>query len=130
MGDLASFGRFGLVGAVGFAVDAGLLQLLCMMGWDPIVARCVALPLAVLSTWLLNRSFTFPEAQEGPWWPSLVRYVGVSALGASVNFVVYSALVFGFAAMARHPAAAVAVGSAVALFVNYLGSKHFAFRRA
>jgi putative flippase GtrA len=61
--------------------------------------------------------------------PSLLRYAGVSALGASINFTVYTALVMMSASMAARPLMALAVASVVALIVNYLGSKHFAFRR-
>ena len=126
--DAGSFSRFGLVGAVGFIVDAGLLQVLVALGWGPIAARCIAIPVAVLATWLLNRGFTFPEAQQGPALPSLARYAAVSAMGAGVNFVTYTALVLASATMAAHPLYAVAVGSLAAMLVNYLGSKHFAFR--
>jgi len=127
--DLPSFLRFGLVGAVGFVVDGGVLQALLHVGWGPVAARAVAVPVAVLATWLLNRSFTFPEAQDGPALPSLVRYAGVSALGASVNFAIYTMLVMLSPAMAARPLVALAVASVIALLVNYLGSKHFAFRR-
>jgi putative flippase GtrA len=120
---MGSFLRFGMVGVIGFAVDAGVLALLLLAGWDPVAARAVAIPVAVFATWALNRSFTFPEAQQGPALASLVRYAGVSATGAAVNFAVYTALVF----LAVPPLAALAVASIVAMAVNYLGSKHFAF---
>ena len=120
---MGSFLRFGLVGAIGFAVDAGVLQLLLLAGWDPLSARAVAIPVAVFATWLLNRSFTFPGAQQGPALASLVRYAGVSATGAAVNFAVYTALVI----VSLPPLAALAVASIVAMAVNYLGSKHYAF---
>ena len=120
---MGSFLRFGMVGAIGFAVDAGVLQLLLLAGWSPVPARAVAIPVAVFATWVLNRGFTFPEAQQGPALASLVRYAGVSATGAAVNFAVYTALVF----VAVQPLAALAVASIVAMAVNYLGSKHFAF---
>ena len=120
---MGSFLRFGMVGAIGFVVDAGVLQLLLAAGWAAVPARAVAIPVAVFATWVLNRSFTFPEAQQGPALPSLVRYAGVSATGAAVNFAVYTALVF----LSVQPLAALALGSIVAMAVNYLGSKHFAF---
>lgn len=123
-----SFLRFGLVGAVGFLVDAGVLQALLSLGWDRVGARAVAIPVAVFATWVLNRSFTFPEAQSGPAVRSLLRYAGVSAVGAAVNFLVYTALVLASAAMARQPLWALAIGSVVAMLVNYLGSRHYAFR--
>jgi putative flippase GtrA len=126
--DSVSFMRFGVVGALGFVVDAGVLQLLLMLGWGPVGARAVAIPVAVLATWALNRRFTFPEAQAGPALASLLRYAGVSAVGAAVNFIVYTALVLASATVAAHPMAALAVGSIAAMLVNYLGSRHFAFR--
>jgi putative flippase GtrA len=123
------FLRFGLVGAVGFVVDAGVLQaLVSLAGWGPIAARLVAVPTAVFATWLLNRTITFPESHSGPALRSLWRYAVVSAAGAGVNFCVYSALVFALQAMAAVPLVPLAIGSIVALVVNYLGSKHFAFR--
>ncbi|MBA3774242.1 MAG: GtrA family protein [Ramlibacter sp.] len=123
------FLRFAMVGVVGFAVDAGVLQaLVSLAGWGPIGARAVAIPVAVLATWLLNRTITFAQAQAGPVLASLVRYAAVSAVGASVNFIVYSVLVFASQAMAAMPIVPLGIASIVALVVNYLGSKHFAFR--
>jgi putative flippase GtrA len=99
-----------------------------MLGWGAVSARAVAIPVAVLATWALNRRFTFPEAQGGPALASLARYIGVSAVGAAVNFIVYTALVLTSATVAAHPMAGLAAGSIAALLVNYLGSRHFAFR--
>ncbi len=121
--------RFGLVGAVGFAVDGGLLQLLvAWAGWGPIDARLVSFPAAVLATWWLNRRVTFAGRDGGSLLGSLLRYLGVSVVGTAVNFGIYSALVLGSAAMAAQPIVPFAIASAAALVFNYLGSKHFAFR--
>ena len=122
--------RFGLVGTVGFVVDGGLLQLLVTFGgWGPVAARLVSFPLAVLATWWLNRQFTFAGQDRGGLLASLVRYVAVSIVGPAVNFGVYTSLVFGSAAMAARPLVPFAIASVLALAFNYLGSKHFAFRR-
>ena len=129
MAEHSRFLRFGLVGVAGFVVDAGVLQALVLLaGWGPITARLVAVPTAVFATWLLNRTITFPESHGGPALRSLLRYAAVSAAGAGVNFTVYSVLVFASAAMAALPLLPLAIASIVALIVNYLGSKHFAFR--
>jgi putative flippase GtrA len=123
------FLRFGIVGVVGFVVDAGVLQaLVTLAGCGPIAARLVSVPTAVFATWALNRTLTFPESHGGPMLRSLMRYVAVSAAGAGVNFVVYSTLVVASRSMAAVPLVPLAVASLVALVVNYLGSKHFAFR--
>jgi putative flippase GtrA len=124
----SQFVRFGLVGVLGFVVDAGVLQaLVTLAGWGPIAARLVAVPTAVFATWLLNRTITFAQSHGGSALRSLLRYVAVSAAGAGVNFCVYSLLVFGSASMAALPILPLAIASIVALVVNFLGSKHFAF---
>ncbi|CAN5170372.1 hypothetical protein BH10PSE16_BH10PSE16_06820 [soil metagenome] len=126
---LSSFLRFGLVGTVGFLVDAGLLHaLVSLAGWGPIHARIVSFPVAVMATWLLNRNFTFDQASKGNAGRSLARYVAVSLGGASVNFFIYTALVLSVASMAARPIEPLAIASIAALAFNYLGSKHFAFR--
>lgn len=120
--------RFGLVGVLGFAVDAGVMQaLVTFAGWGPVQARAVSIPVAVLATWALNRTITFRDS-DAPVLRSLARYIAVSATGAAVNFVVYTGLVLSSRTMAAAPLAALAIASIVALLVNFLGSKHFAFR--
>lgn len=121
--------RFSLVGGVGFVVDGGLLQwLVAGFGWGPIAARAVSFPAAVLATWWLHRGFTFPDPGTGLL-RSLGRYLAVSLLGTGVNFGLYTALVLSSAAMAARPIVPFAIASIAALAFNYLGSKHFAFRR-
>lgn len=123
------FLRFGLVGTLGFVVDAGVMQLLVSFaGVGAIEARAVSIPTAVLATWALNRTFTFGQTADDPVLRSLVRYAAVSAGGATVNFIVYSALVLASSTLAARPMVPLAFASIVALVFNYLGSKHFAFR--
>lgn len=123
------FFRFSLVGAIGFTVDGAVLQaLVTMAGWGPVEARAVAIPVAVLATWQLNRTVTFREPQYTSVLCTLGRYVSVSGLGAAVNFTVYALLVSSSSMLAAKPLAPLAVASAIALVFNYLGSKHFAFR--
>lgn len=129
MAGASRFLRFSVVGAVGFVVDAGVLQaLITLAGWGPVEARAVAIPVAVFATWLLNRTVTFPESSGGPALRSLLRYAAVSAAGAGVNFLVFTLLVLASREMAAMPMVPLAIASIVALVVNYLGSKHFAFR--
>lgn len=129
MAGASRFLRFSVVGGVGFVVDAGVLQaLISLAGWGPVEARAVAIPVAVFATWLLNRTVTFPESSGGPALRSLLRYAAVSAAGAGVNFLVFTLLVLASREMAAMPMVPLAIASIVALVVNYLGSKHFAFR--
>jgi putative flippase GtrA len=127
MASVLTFLRFGLVGVLGFVVDAGVMQaLVSLAGWGPVQARAISIPVAVFATWALNRTITFRD-RDAPAMRSLARYIAVSAAGAAVNFVVYTGLVLSSHAMAATPMAALAIASIVALVVNFLGSKHFAF---
>ena len=53
------FLRFGLVGAVGFLVDVGVLYAMHGLGLDLYTARVVSFLAAATFTWLGNRFFTF-----------------------------------------------------------------------
>jgi putative flippase GtrA len=129
MQSLPGFLRFGLVGTVGFLADGGLLQaLVSLADWGVIQARILSFPVAVFSTWLLNRHFTFDQANDGAAGRSFARYVAVSLGGASVNFVIYTVLVLSVSPMAALPIMPLAIASIVALAFNYFGSKHFVFR--
>jgi len=129
MTGMSRFMRFGLVGTLGFVVDAGVMQLLVSFaGAGAIEARAVSIPTAVFATWVLNRTFTFGKSAADPALPSLVRYAAVSAGGAMVNFIAYGALVLASTTLAARPMIPLAAASIVALVFNYLGSKHFAFR--
>jgi putative flippase GtrA len=118
-----------VVGAIGFAVDAGLLHLLTSAAsLDPVSARVLSFLAAVTATWALNRAMTFADRASVRVVREWGRYFGVSAFGAAFNFVVYLAAV-GFSAwFAARPVAALALASALAMCVNYLGYKHLAFR--
>ena len=118
-----------MVGGVGFLVDAGLLHLLtAAAALDPASARVLSFLAAVTATWALNRSLTFADQASVRVVREWGRYFGVSAFGAGFNFIVYFAAI-GFSAwFAERPVAALALASAAAMCVNYLGYKHLAFR--
>ena len=126
------FARFAIVGAGGFLVDGGLLQALVSgLDVDPLAARAVSFPLAVLFTWWLNRSFTFGVHNTGKRSAliSAARYFLVSAAGTLVNLATYSILIVKIDAFQPIPVIPLAIASVVAMGFNYLGTRHYAFRR-
>jgi putative flippase GtrA len=126
-----AFIRFGLVGVAGFTVDALVLHAATGMGGlSPFVGRFVSFPVAVLATWLLNRSFTFRgPTHHTPWRQALV-YAAVQGAGGIANIGAYNL------ALAVHPPfkhmllIPLAFGSAAGLCLTFLGSKHIAFKPA
>lgn len=120
--------RFGLIGGVGFLVDAGVLTwLVRMQGWGLYEARAVSFALAVTATWYLNRRFTFSRRASADRRREYGRYFLVQSLGALINLGVYVVVVAALPAISAYPVLPLAAGSAVALLFNFFAARHFAF---
>jgi putative flippase GtrA len=119
------FLRFCLVGAVGFVVDAGTLELLVRLDLAGLYfGRVLSYLVAATVTWWLNARFTFRAA--GDWH----RYVAINAIGAVVTYVVYAAVLWAVPATKAVPSIAVAAGAAVALLVNFSTNRWLVFGSA
>jgi putative flippase GtrA len=84
--------RFGIVGGLGFILDAGILRTLVYLGASPFLSRIASLAAAVTFTWILNRSMTF-AASKPPSWREFGAYVLSSLLGLLINYGLYSGAV-------------------------------------
>ncbi|MEO1293400.1 MAG: GtrA family protein [Pseudomonadota bacterium] len=129
MSDLArQIMRFGAVGGLGFIVDAGLLWLLIGAGVDPLVARLISFPVAVLVTWSSNRIWTFASTQHAPPLSQLGRYLSVQIAGAATNYIVFAGWIATFGGSQLSALLGLALGSFVAMFLNFFGARAFVFR--
>lgn len=127
-GILAQVMRFGIVGAVGFAVDGGLLWLLVSLDFNPYLARALSFPIAVIVTWALNRNWTFRETRDISRQGQLRRYFGVQTFGTLTNYAIYSAVIGLFGAAGMTIFVAFALGSFIGSFINFFGARKLAFR--
>jgi putative flippase GtrA len=125
----SQFLRFACVGAVGFAVDGGILTSLMRMGWEPLPARLVSFSVAVVTTWLLNKAWTFasaaPRARGGG-----MRYAGVQIIGALINLAIFTLLIAVSPASRQVPWVPLAMAALAALVFNYLATRHLVFTPA
>ena len=122
------FLRFCAVGAVGFIVDAGVLQILVgLLRMDPYGSRVISFLTAATVTWLLNRRYTFNAAQDARLHREWARYISINAFGGGLNYLTYALCVSQFALVHRYLFLGVAAGSAVGLLVNYTASKYLVF---
>lgn len=115
--------RFLVVGGLGFAIDLGSTMLLVASGVSPFYARPPAIALAMLFTWIANRSFTFAVKQEKSA-AEAIRYASVALASSALNYAIYSVLVW------KHCPTpfAVAIASVLQSFASYVGYRKFAFR--
>jgi putative flippase GtrA len=123
-----SVAKFAVTGATGFVMDAAVLSLLvATTDLGPYLARGISFPVALCITWYLNRTWTFERTDQHGLFQS-VRYVLVQTFGTAVNFSVYAlCIAMATPAMARLPVVALAIASAVAMTVNFFGSRYWAF---
>ncbi|MEL7283647.1 MAG: GtrA family protein [Pseudomonadota bacterium] len=124
---LRQFLRFAMVGGLGFIVDVGFTLMLIALGMNPLLARIVAIVLALFTTWRLNRAVTFgasgtSQASEG------VRYFVVATGVALINYSIYAALLLTIPSIP--PGLAVMIAVAFATGFSYTGYRFFAFKKA
>lgn len=116
--------KFAVVGGTGFVTDAAVLTALHNgLGLDPYSARVVAIIVATIVTWRLNRAFTFGASRHGQGHEAL-RYGLVAAFASSVNWLVYAACIYFLGLL---PLVALVIGVAVAMFVSFTGYDKFVF---
>ena len=123
------FFKFGLVGAFGFLVDAGVLKL-CMagLGMGPYGGRVVSFVAAVTATWICNRYFTFRGQGSGSARAQWVRFVFVCAGGFVFNYGTYAFLIATQPLVAEYPVLGVAAGSLTGMFFNFFAARRVVFR--
>ncbi|MCY0149434.1 GtrA family protein [Hoeflea sp. G2-23] len=122
---MRKFAFFLFAGALGFAVDVGVLWLFLHFSLlDPFSARVLAIAAAMLCTYMINRTFTFGASHrrvsvEG------ARYGSVGIASALLNYAVYSACLLLLPDIS--PFLAVILGSGSATVFSYLGYSRFVF---
>ena len=120
---MSRFLKFCIAGTIGFAVDAGLLQLLARgAGVDPYLARVGSFLAAATATWWINRRYTF-DASRAPSGSEWTAYVGLMGLGAAVNYGIYAACITWWAMAREHLWLGVAIGSIAGLGINFMTSR-------
>ena len=127
------FLKFALVGTVGAAVDFGVLNLLVLaFGWRKEYANLVSVTCAIISNFIWNRLWTFPESRERALHTQFGQFASVNLVGLGINQLVFigtDALWFG--AMFAHPLdynVAKAAAIIVVLFWNFFVNRRWTYR--
>ncbi|MGV6474949.1 MULTISPECIES: GtrA family protein [Azotobacter] len=119
---------FGVSGAFGFLVDTAVLYML-KGPIGPFYGRIFSFLAAVLTTWLLNRYFTFRERKSGlSTRREFVAYLLLMLIGGGVNYGVYAWLIVSSPFASQYPVVGVAAGSLAGMFVNLVNSRYLLYR--
>jgi putative flippase GtrA len=119
--------RFLVAGSVGFLVDAGVLYAALAVGLDYYSGRVASFLAAVVTTWMINRNWTFESGRRQSKAAEFARYFSAMALGGAVNYAVYALIVAVAPRTAWLPLAAVAAGSIAGLGVNFATARQWVF---
>lgn len=120
--------KFGVVGVLGFVVDAFLVLLLnSYIG--AYGARFISFTCAVITTWALNRSFTFKyNGSNDRRVVEFVKYAMSMCIGGAANLICYSLIIASKPHTNENILFATAIGSVAGLFFNFSLSKIFIFK--
>lgn len=126
---LREFFFFGISGIIGFSVDTTVLYLL-YGDWGPFISRGCSFFVAVLITWLFNRTITFKKKCSGMGLLNeFFSYLLLMLCGGVVNYGLYSWLITSYRLVLENPIIGIAVGSIAGMIVNLATSKLILFRK-
>lgn len=84
------FFRFLAVGAIGFVVDFGVLNLLAFLGMAPLLAQAFSFGAAVISNFTWNRYWTYPESRSKRKRVQLSQFFVVSVVGLTIRTPIFA----------------------------------------
>jgi putative flippase GtrA len=123
------FLKFSGVGVIAFLVDVEVFQgAISLTGMSPYVARVVSFVVATSAAWLLNRTFTFRDAETVR--PDLqwVRFFAANLAAGALNYAVFVAMIAVWPLAAARPVIALAVGSLCGVSFNFTTYHRYVFR--
>ena len=122
------FVRFVVVGGLGFCMDAALLQVFLRLGLGYYTGRIPSFLIACAVTWMVNRLWTFKAGRQASKVRQAALYLGVQCVGWTTNLTIYALCLLAFPQLKSLILIPLVLGAAGGMVVNFLGSKHLAFR--
>jgi putative flippase GtrA len=143
------FLKFAAVGTLGFVIDYSILNLLILgAGFPKFLANFCSFSVAVVSNFIWNRIWTYPESRSRPVGSQLGQFAVINVIGLAINMTIFLSAdrylvgVAGiWAALARQAALhagishrvfaynfSKACATVVALFWNFGGNRLWTYR--
>lgn len=85
------FLKFGLVGIIGAVIDFGIFNLLTSLTPIPaLIASALSFIAAVISNFLWNRFWTYPDSRQKKFRNQLSQFVVVSVIGLVIRVILFT----------------------------------------
>lgn len=122
--------RFAAVGAIGFLVDASILQgAVLALHANLYVARAFSFLCAASVTWIANRKYTFRAKRvSGKLMSEWLSYLFASGIGGATNYVTFAFAIAVSQTIYAHPVIGVAIGSTAGMVINYTLYRNVVFQ--
>ena len=147
--EIVRFLKFCVVGVVGALIDFGLLNLLVQLaGFPKVIANACSFTVAVISNFIWNRLWVYPETRGEPLRKQFAQFALVNVAGLAINTAIFYASdrwLLGEAGLLAGPAGALArtigmahfdlayngakaIATGVVLFWNFIVNRLWTFR--
>jgi putative flippase GtrA len=91
--EVQRFLRFMVVGSVGAVVDFGIFNLLSsVFKVTPVIAQVFSFTLAVVSNFVWNRYWTYPDSRSKPLTQQVVQFILISVIGLAIRTPLFAFL--------------------------------------
>jgi putative flippase GtrA len=88
--ELVRFLKFSAVGTLGFVIDYSILNLLILgAGFPKFLANCCSFSVAVISNFIWNRLWTYPESRSRPIASQLGQFAIINVIGLAINTAIF-----------------------------------------
>ncbi len=126
--ELTRFIKFSVVGTLGAVIDFGILNLLVQLaGFPKVAANVCSFTAAVISNFIWNRLWVYPETRGEPLRKQFVQFVIVNLAGLAINTAIFFASdlwLLGEAGLLAGPVGALALVIGIEHFdLAYNGAK-------
>ena len=83
---IEQFLKFGVVGAIAFVIDYGILMLLSqVVGWDPVPSSAISFTVSVVFNYLASMRYVFTRREDLSREREFVIFVILSIIGLGIN---------------------------------------------
>jgi len=117
-----------IVGVIGFLIEYTVVSLFVnVFTLSAYLPRFLSFPLALLTTWQLNRNFTYKVSDPSSW-SEFVRYLKVNGISQSSNILLYA---IGCSSLVDlNPLNALALATLFSVFLSSCLYARFVFKNA